>query len=85
MDEKQKGDKIKLTIIVPCQRCGANHYQEIASASKYIHLSETITNNTKLVSMSMFGKSRLICRSCVLAYETLADQRAGAIDEFFNV
>ena len=85
MDEKLKQENIKLTIIVPCQRCGANQYQEIASTPKYIKLSETITNNTNLVSVSMFSKNRIVCLSCVRDYETLIDKRAGAVDEFFNV
>ena len=84
MDEKLKNESIKLTIIVPCQRCGTNQYQEIASTRKYVNLSETITSNTNLVSMSLFGKNRIVCPSCVRDYETLIDKRAGAVDEFFT-
>jgi hypothetical protein len=34
--------------------------------------------------MSMFGKNRTVCPPCVRYYETLIDERAVAVDEFFG-
>ena len=73
--EKEKKDCIKVTIIVPCQRCGSNQYVEIQKANKYTHLSELVLKHTEMDRIEAFGHSRLLCKACQSEYHRLIDRR----------